>query len=195
MTGVTKYTNLDVPMPVAVAVQATGGKLAWLVPLVDFGAVLGLGTVVLGLLLGQSRIFYAMARDGMLPPIFGKVHPTFRTPHISTMVIGGFATLLCAFLPHDLLIELVAIGTLGAFVLVCASVIILRKTHPNVHRPFRTPWVPVVPIAGMLVCFGMMAGLPRDTWIRFVVWGLIGMCVYFLYARKRARTPDYALKR
>ncbi|MBA2587565.1 MAG: amino acid permease [Alphaproteobacteria bacterium] len=195
MTGVIKYTQLDVPQPVAVAVQATGAGLAWLVPLVDFGAVLGLGTVVLGLLLGQSRIFYAMARDGMLPPVFGKVHPTFRTPHVSTMVIGGFATLLCAFLPHDLLIELVAIGTLGAFVLVCASVIILRRTHPNVHRPFRTPWVPVVPIGGMLVCFGMMAGLPRDTWIRFVVWGLIGLVVYFLYARKRAKTPDYALKR
>jgi APA family basic amino acid/polyamine antiporter len=195
MTGVTKYTNLDVPMPVAVAVQATGGKLAWLVPLVDFGAVLGLGTVVLGLLLGQSRIFYAMARDGMLPPFFSKVHPRFRTPHNSTILIGGFAMLLCAFLPHDLLIELVAIGTLAAFVLVCGAVILLRKTHPHIHRPFRTPWVPVVPIGGMLVCFGMMAGLPRDTWIRFVVWGLIGMCVYFLYARKRARTPAYALKR
>jgi APA family basic amino acid/polyamine antiporter len=195
MTGVIKYTQLNVPQPVAVAVQATGSGLSWLVPLVDFGAVLGLGTVVLGLLLGQSRIFYAMARDGMLPPVFGKVHPTFRTPHISTMVIGGFATLLCAFLPHDLLIELVAIGTLGAFVLVCASVIILRKTHPNVHRPFRTPWVPVVPIGGMLVCFGMMAGLPVDTWIRFVVWGLIGLVVYYFYARKHAKTPDYALKR
>jgi APA family basic amino acid/polyamine antiporter len=195
MTGVTKYTTLNVPMPVAVAVQAAGPNLAWLVPLVDFGAVLGLGTVVLGLLLGQSRIFYAMARDGMLPPVFGKVHPTFRTPHVSTIVIGCFSMLLCAFLPHDLLIELVAIGTLAAFVLVCGAVILLRKTHPNLHRPFRTPWVPVVPIAGMLVCFGMMAGLPLDTWIRFVVWGSIGLIVYFLYARKRARTPDYALKR
>jgi APA family basic amino acid/polyamine antiporter len=195
MTGLTKYTNLNVPMPVAVAVRAAGGGLSWLVPLVDLGATLGLATVVLGLLLGQSRIFYAMARDGMLPGIFARVHPTFRTPHVSTMVIGGFAALLSAFLPHDLLIELVAIGTLAAFVLVCASVIILRKTHPDVHRPFRTPWVPVVPIAGMLVCFGMMAGLPLDTWIRLGVWFLIGQVFYFLYARKRARTPDYALRR
>jgi APA family basic amino acid/polyamine antiporter len=195
MTGLTKYTNLNVPMPVAVAVEAAGPKLNWLVPLVDLGATLGLATVVLGLLLGQSRIFYAMARDGMLPGVFARVHPSFRTPHISTMVIGGFAALLSAFLPHDLLIELVAIGTLAAFVLVCGGVIILRHTHPDVPRPFRTPWVPVVPIGGMLVCFGMMAGLPLDTWIRLVVWFLIGQVFYFLYARKHARTPDYALKR
>ena len=160
-----------------------------------FGATLGLATVVLGLLLGQSRIFYAMSRDGMLPQFFSKVHPTFRTPYLSTILIGFVAALLSAFLPENLLIELVAIGTLAAFVLVCLSVIILRKTHPNVPRPFRTPWVPIVPIGGMLVCFGMMAGLPLDTWIRFVVWGLLGLVVYFFYARKHARTPSYALKR
>ncbi|MEY4966818.1 MAG: hypothetical protein RL274_2401 [Pseudomonadota bacterium] len=195
MTGVTPYTNLGVSKPVTVAVQAMGPQLNWLVPLVNFGATLGLATVVLGLLLGQSRIFYAMSRDGMLPQIFCKVHPNFRTPYLSTILIGIVAALLSAFLPENLLIELVAIGTLAAFVLVCFSVIILRKTHPNVPRPFRTPWVPIVPIGGMLVCFGMMAGLPLDTWIRFVVWGLLGLVVYFFYARKHARTPSYALKR
>jgi len=195
MTGVTPYTNLGVSKPVTVAVQAMGPQLNWLVPLVNFGATLGLATVVLGLLLGQSRIFYAMSRDGMLPQLFSKVHPTFRTPYLSTILIGIVAALLSAFLPENLLIELVAIGTLAAFVLVCLSVIILRKTHPNVPRPFRTPWVPIVPIGGMLVCFGMMAGLPLDTWIRFVVWGLLGLVVYFFYARKHARTPSYALKR
>ena len=195
MTGVTPYTNLGVSKPVTVAVQAMGPQLNWLVPLVNFGATLGLATVVLGLLLGQSRIFYAMSRDGMLPQFFSKVHPTFRTPYLSTILIGIVAALLSAFLPENLLIELVAIGTLAAFVLVCLSVIILRKTHPNVPRPFRTPWVPIVPIGGMLVCFGMMAGLPLDTWIRFVVWGLLGLVVYFFYARKHARTPSYALKR
>jgi APA family basic amino acid/polyamine antiporter len=195
MTGVTKYTNLAVPQPVSVAVMAMGPSLGWLVKLTNFGATLGLATVVLGLLLGQSRIFYAMSRDGMLPPLFGKVHPKFRTPYISTLMIGGVAALLAAFLPEDLLIELVAIGTLAAFVLVCLSVIILRKTHPNVPRPFRTPFVPVVPIGGILVCFGMMAGLPGDTWIRLGVWFCIGLVVYFLYARKHAKTPDYALKR
>ena len=195
MTGVTKYTTLDVPMPVAVAVAAMGPSLSWLKNLVDFGATLGLATVVLVLLLGQSRIFYAMSRDGMLPPLFAKVHPTFRTPHVSTIAIGAFATLLSAFLPHDLLIELVSIGTLAAFVLVCISVMVLRHTHPNVPRPFRTPWVPVVPIGGILVCGAMMAGLPIDTWIRLIVWFAIGLVVYVLYARHHARTPKYALKR
>ena len=195
MTGVTPYTTLGVSKPVTVAVQAMGPGLAWLVPLVNFGATLGLGTVVLGLLLGQSRIFYAMASDGMLPGFFSKVHPTFRTPYLSTILIGVLAAILSAFLPENLLIELVAIGTLAAFVLVCLSVIILRKTHPDVPRPFRTPLVPIVPIGGMLVCFGMMAGLPLDTWIRFIGWGLLGLVVYFLYARKHARTPSYALKR
>lgn len=195
MTGVTPYTTLGVSKPVTVAVQAMGPQLNWLVPLVNFGATLGLGTVVLGLLLGQSRIFYAMSRDGMLPKFFAKVHPNFRTPYLSTILIGLIAAVLSAFLPENLLIELVAIGTLAAFVLVCLSVIILRKTHPDVPRPFRTPLVPVVPIGGMLVCFGMMAGLPLDTWIRFIGWGLLGLVVYFFYARKHARTPSYALKR
>ncbi len=195
MTGMANYTTLNVPQPVATAVEATGGALAWLVPLVNIGAVLGLGTVVLVLLLGQARIFYAMSRDGMLPPLFSKVHPKFRTPHVSTILIGGVAALLSAFLPHDLLIELVSIGTLAAFVLVCVSVMVLRKTHPNVHRPFRTPWVPIVPIGGILVCGAMMAGLPLDTWIRLVIWFAIGLTIYFLYARHHARTPSYALKR
>lgn len=195
MTGVTPYTNLAVSKPVTVAVEAMGPQLAWLGKLTNFGATLGLGTVVLGLLLGQSRIFYAMSRDGMLPRFFAKVHPRFRTPYLSTILIGFLAAILSAFLPENLLIELVAIGTLAAFVLVCLSVIILRKTHPDVPRPFRTPLVPIVPIGGMLVCFGMMAGLPLDTWIRFIGWGLIGLVVYFFYARKHARTPSYALKR
>jgi len=195
MTGVTKYTNLAVDQPVAVAVMAMGPGLTWLVKLTHLGATLGLGTVVLGLLLGQSRIFYAMSRDGMLPPLFGKVHPRFRTPYVSTIMIGIVAAALSAFLPEDLLIEMVSIGTLAAFVLVCLSVIILRKTHPDVPRAFRTPFVPVVPIGGMLVCLGMMAGLPGATWLRFITWGLVGLVVYFLYARHHARTPSYALTR
>ena len=195
MTGVTHYSTLGVAKPVTVAVQAMGANMDWLVKLTNFGATLGLGTVVLGLLLGQSRIFYAMSRDGMLPPLFAKVHPRFRTPYLSTLLIGGVAAVLAAFLPEDLLIELVAIGTLTAFVLVCVAVLVLRRTHPNVPRPFRVPLVWPVAIGGVAVCAFMIYGLPLDTKLRWVVWFILGMGAYFLYARKNAKTPSYALKR
>jgi len=192
ITGIAPYSTLNVPQPVAVAIQSANPALAWLIPLVNFGATAGLGTVVLVLLLGQSRIFYAMARDGMLPNFFARVHPRFRTPYISTVVIGSGAALLSAFLPHDLLIELVSIGTLAAFVIVCISVMVLRRTAPNAPRPFRTPLVPWVPIGGIVVCGAMMAGLPIDTWIRLVVWFGIGLVFYFAYASGHARIPSHA---
>jgi APA family basic amino acid/polyamine antiporter len=193
LTGIAKYTTLNVPQPVALAVSQQPG-LAWLVPFVNVGAVLGLGTVVLVLLLGQARIFYAMSRDGMLPPVFSRVHPQFRTPYVSTIMIGGVAAVLAAFLPHDLLIELVSIGTLAAFVIVCVSVLVLRRTMPHVKRPFRTPLVPIVPVGGILICGAMMAGLPIETWIRFVVWFILGMAVFFFYANHNAKTSPYALQ-
>ena len=186
ITGIAPYQILNVREPVSLAVTTAGSGLAWLVPFVNVGATIGLGTVVLVLLLGQSRIFYAMARDGMLPPVFSAIHPKFRTPYKATIIIGSFATLLAAFLPHDLLIEMVSIGTLLAFVIVCLSVLVLRRTHPNVPRPFRVKFMPFIPIAGIVVCGAMMIGLPFDTWLRLIIWLAIGLVIYFFYARHHA---------
>jgi APA family basic amino acid/polyamine antiporter len=140
------------------------------------------------MMMGQARVFYAMSRDGLLPRAFGKVHPRFRTPYITTIVTGIVAALVAGFFPIGLLGELVSIGTLLAFVIVCASIIVLRRTRPDLPRPFRTPLVPLVPILGILVCFGMMAFLPSDTWIRLIVWMAIGFAIYFAYGKSHART-------
>ena len=195
ITGLAPYQLLNVPNPVAVAVTHAGTSLAWLVPLVNIGATIGLGTVVLVLLLGQTRVFYAMSRDGMLPPIFSKVHPKFRTPYIGTMVTGGFAALLAAFLPHDLLIKLVSIGTLAAFIVVCIGVIVLRRTAPHAHRPFRTPFVPWFPLAGIFACGLMAFSLPWGTWLRFIVWMAIGLVVYATYAASHAKPPKWTIRK
>jgi APA family basic amino acid/polyamine antiporter len=138
-------------------------------------------------LLGQSRVFYSMSRDGLLPEWAGAVHPRFRTPWISTLLVGGFVAIFASVIPIEILGELVSIGTLLAFVIVCFGVWILRVRRPHLHRPFKTPWVPVVPILGILVSLGLMASLPLDTWIRLIVWLIIGMVIYFTYSRHHSR--------
>jgi APA family basic amino acid/polyamine antiporter len=148
--------------------------------------VLGLASVILVMLLGQSRVFYSMSRDGLLPPWVGKVHPKFRTPYLTQIFVGIFAAFFTGVFPIQLLGELVNIGTLLAFVLVCAGIIILRRTRPDLDRPFKTPWVPVVPILGVLSCFGLMLTLPPDTWIRLIVWMAIGLVIYFAYGRRHS---------
>jgi len=185
LTGLVRYDRLNVAHPVAFAVEQIQG-LAWLRPLINVGAVLGLGSVVLVMLLGQSRVFYSMSRDGLIGPWAGKVHPRFRTPYLSTIYVGLIVAVITGTFPIQILGELVNIGTLLAFVLVCAGVMILRKTRPDLERPFRTPLVPVVPILGMLACFGLMATLPADTWLRLLVWLLIGFVIYFGYGRKHS---------
>ncbi|HAJ47035.1 MAG TPA: amino acid permease, partial [Alphaproteobacteria bacterium] len=145
LVGLTDYTTLNVPNPASFAIQQAGPSLSWLVPLVNIAAIVGLATVVLVSLYGQTRIFFAMADDGFLPQAFAKVHPTFRTPYRGTLLTGFFAALLAGLFPLDLLGELVSIGTLLAFVVVCVAVLVLRQTHPKANRPFRTPWVPFVP--------------------------------------------------
>ena len=181
LTAVVPYTSLNVSDPVAVGIDATGVK--WGGFLVKLGAIFGLGTVMLVMLLGQSRVFYSMSRDGLLPKWAGKVHPKFRTPYISTILVGIFVAFFGALLPIDILGELVSIGTLLAFVIVCAGVLVLRKRRPELHRPFKTPWVPFVPIMGIVVSSLLMLSLPLDTWIRLVVWLVIGLVIYFTYGR------------
>jgi APA family basic amino acid/polyamine antiporter len=181
LTGIVPYSALNVADPVAVGIDATGVR--WGSILVKLGAIAGLGSVMLVMLLGQSRVFYSMSRDGLLPEWAGKVHPKFRTPYISSITVGLFVAVFASLVPIGILGELVSIGTLLAFVIVCAGVWILRKRRPDLHRPFRTPLVPLVPILGIVISFALMAALPLATWVRLFVWLAVGMAIYFGYGR------------
>ena len=155
--------------------------------MVKIGALFGLFSTMLVQLLGQTRIFYSMSRDGLLPDLFGAVHPRFRTPHLSTILTGGVVALAAGTLPIALLSQLVSIGSLLAFVLVCIGVVVLRRTAPAAARPFRVPGVPWVPALGGLVCLAQMVSLPWATWERLLVWLALGLVLYFAYGRSRAK--------
>ena len=182
LTGIISYTQLNDAAPVVVALREHAA-LQWLIPFVVFGALAGLTSVVLVLILGQARILLAMARDGLLPPAFAKVHENYRTPHVATWITGIVAALMAGMFPIGLLAELVSIGTLLAFVMVCASVLILRYTRPEIPRPFRTPYPWFVCLAGVFFCLLMALSLPLDTWLRLIIWLLIGVVVYVCYGR------------
>ena len=186
LTGILNYKYLNVEAPIALAINSAGPSLTWLRPIIKIGAIAGLSSVVLVLLLGQSRVFFTMASDGLLWKSFAKTHSKFKTPHITTIVTGSFAALFAGLFPIGLLGEMVSIGTLLAFVIVSIGVILLRKSEPNAVRGFRTPWVPFVPILGAFVCLAQMVSLPGDTWIRLIVWMLIGFVIYFTYGRKHS---------
>jgi APA family basic amino acid/polyamine antiporter len=186
LTGMVSYKELNVPAPIATAIDTTGKALFWLRPFIKIGAIAGLSSVILVLLLGQPRIFYTMAKDGLLPKSFSKLHPKFRTPHITTILTGSVAAVISGLLPINILGELVSIGTLLAFIIVCTSVLILRMKKPELHRPFKTPWVPVVPILGILICGSQMIALPLDTWMRLIIWMIIGLVIYFLYSYRHS---------
>jgi basic amino acid/polyamine antiporter, APA family len=187
LTGVVSYTFLNVADPMAVGVNALGEGMFWLRPIIKIAAIAGLSSVILVLMLGQPRIFYSMSNDGLLPPVFAKVHPRFRTPYISTILTGSVAFILAGILPISVLSELVSIGTLLAFTIVCIGIIVLRKTRPEIPRPFRTPWVPLIPILGAGVCLVQMISLPFDTWLRLLIWMGIGFLIYFLYSVRHSK--------
>lgn len=193
LTGMVKYNELDVNAPVSMAFQQQG--IGWAQFLIAAAGVAGITSVLLVMMLSGPRVFLAMARDGLVPKgFFGEVHPKFRTPHKSTMLIGAFVICLAGFLPIDALLHLTNIGTLFAFVVVCAAVLIMRKRYPNAERPFRCPGVPVVPILGILMCLLLMFSLPTANWWRLIAWLAIGFVIYFAYGQKHSVMKSYIEK-
>jgi APA family basic amino acid/polyamine antiporter len=185
LTGLVSYKTLNVGAPVAVGIDATG--VTWGAMLVKIGAVFGLATVMLVMLLGQTRVFYSMSKDGLLWKWASAVHPKFRTPWITTIVFGLFAAIFPAFLPISRLADLVNIGTLLAFTIVCAGVWVLRVRHPELHRPFKTPLVPLVPILGIVSAVFLMSQLALITWEVMIGWLLFGLVIYFTYSVKHSK--------
>jgi APA family basic amino acid/polyamine antiporter len=180
LTGMVPYGDLNTPAPVALALDRHP-ELSWLAGWIKLGAIAGMTSVMLVMMLGQPRIFYAMSRDGLLPPLFRRVHPKHKTPYIGTLVTGALAALIAGLFPVTILGELVSIGTLLAFTTVCIGVLVLRYTRPDLRRPFRVPAPWLVCTSGALVCLGMMVSLPPDTWVRLVAWTALGLLIYFLY--------------
>ncbi len=188
MTGLVPYTAFkgqDGIAPVAVAIAAT--PYTWLQQLVILAILAGYSSVIMVMLMGQSRVFFSMAKDGLLPKVFADVHPKFKTPYKSNIIVMLFVCLFAAFIPARVVGEMTSIGTLFAFVLVCIGVIVLRKTRPDIPRAFKTPLVPLVPILGIGTCVFMMVFLPLDTWIRLIVWMAIGFVIYFVYSAGNSR--------
>ena len=185
LTGLVPYTKIDIHAPVAEALNVVGYR--WGAAIVATGAVAGITSVLVVMMIGQIRVFFAMSRDGLLGPWLSRVHPRYRTPHHATYLTGIAVAILAAFIPIGDAADMTNIGTLFAFVLVCIGVVVLRYTKPNYPRPFRVPLMPIIPILGMLACLGLMTFLPTLTWIRFIVWTIIGIIVYLFYGSRHSR--------
>ena len=185
LTGLVPYTKLGVAAPVAVAIAQT--PYVWLNHLIIFGVICGFTSVILVMLMGQSRVFYSMSRDGLVPAVFSQIHPRFHTPWRSNILFFLFVAPFSAFLPLSVVGRMTSIGTLFAFVIVCAGVWVMRVRNPGQERPFRTPWAPAVPILGVAVNFALMYSLGRSNWLRLGIWLVVGQAIYFIYGRRHSR--------
>jgi APA family basic amino acid/polyamine antiporter len=186
LTGLAPYATLNTASPISTAILAAGSELKWLIPIVDVAAIIGLGSVVLVIMLAQPRILLAMGRDRLIPPVFARLHSRYRTPFWGTAVCGLTVAVLAGLFPLSILVQLVSIGTLAVFITVSAGVLILRSTERHRARPYRTPFVPAIPVAGMLVCCYLLVGIAAPTWCLYAVWTTAGMAVYMLYGRASA---------
>ncbi|HEX9629928.1 MAG TPA: amino acid permease [Pyrinomonadaceae bacterium] len=185
LTGMVPYKDINIDAPVVDAFRRAG--LVWMQYLVAAGAMTGITSVLLVMMLSQPRVMLAMARDGLVPKgFFGDIHPRFRTPWKSTILTGLFVASMAGLIPLSILAEMTSIGTLFAFVIVCGAVLVMRKTNPNANRPFRAPFVPLIPILGILTCLLLMFSLPAENWYRLIIWLIAGLIIYFLYGRRHS---------
>lgn len=187
LTGVVNYKELNVDAPIALAIDRAGAGLAWLSPFIKLGAIAGLSSVILVMMLGQSRIYYSISQDGLLPKVFSKIHPKHGVPHNATIFASIVTGIIAGLFPLHVLSELVSIGTLMAFTIVCISIVILRRTQPNLKRPFKTPFVPFIPLLGAAICIVQMVSLPWSTWERMIGWTVLGFIIYFTYGIKHSK--------
>lgn len=187
MTGMVPYKELNSPAPISVAIEKAGEGLRWFNPFITVGAIAGLSSVILVMLMGQTRIFLSMSNDGLFFKAFAKIHPKYKTPYLSTLITGTVAMILSGLLPIEILGDLVSFGTLLAFTIVCIGVMVLRYKRPDLTRPFKVPLFPVTPILGVLSCLAVMASLGKTTHILAAIWIFIGMLVYVFYGRKHAK--------
>ena len=190
LTGIVNYKELNVAAPIALAIDRAGAGLTWLSPFVKIGAIAGLSSVILVMMLGQTRIYYAIAKDGLLPKVFAKVQPKHGVPQNATIFACIVTGIFAGLFPLSVLSELVSIGTLTAFAIVCLSIIILRKTRPDLKRPFKTPFVPVIPLVGAGVCILQMVFLPWAAWVRLISWTIVGLIIYFCYGIKHSKLNE-----
>ncbi|NDV96331.1 amino acid permease [Dysgonomonas sp. 521] len=187
LTGIVNYKELNVDAPIALAIDRAGAGLSWLSPFIKLGAIAGLSSVILVMMLGQSRIYYAISKDGLLPKAFSKVSPKHGVPHNATIFASIVTGLIAGLFPLHVLSELVSIGTLMAFTIVCLSIVILRKTQPDLKRPFKTPLVPFLPLLGAAICIIQMLSLPWNTWVRMIGWTVLGFIIYFAYGIRHSK--------